>query len=214
MPSFAVIFDMDGTLLDTQRICIPAWEYAGRLQGICGAGDDIPHVCGMNPAGWMGYLRRKYPTLDAERFRVDSRAYIAEHLTVRYKKGAPPLLDFLKENAIPLALASGSSRASVTHHIEAVHAEAYFSAFVYGDEPILGKPAPDIFLAAAERLHLPPERCFVFEDSENGIRAAFAAGMKPIGIPDVAPFSPDTKELLYAELKSLDEAIPLLEALL
>ena len=74
-----------------------------------------------------------------------------------------------------------------------------------------GKPAPDIFLLAAEKLGVAPESCFVFEDSANGIRAGHSAGMKCIGVPDIVPFSDDIKKLMLAELGSLSEAIELLK---
>ncbi|MEG0378318.1 MAG: HAD family hydrolase, partial [Eubacterium sp.] len=83
----------------------------------------------------------------------------------------------------------------------------YFKYIVSGDEVKNGKPAPDIFLKAAELMGVAPECCMVFEDSENGIQAASRAGMKPVMIPDKVQPSPETKALLYAELKSLDEGI-------
>ena len=204
---FSVIFDMDGTLLDTQSICIPAWEYAGNMQKIPGVGSDIVNVCGMNETGWTKYLKEKYPTMDIPLFSKTMRNYIIENLTVRYKKGAPELIDFLKNNGIRLALASGSSRASIDHHLKEVGAEEVFDVIVGGKEVANGKPHPDIFLLTAQKLGANPKDCYVFEDSGNGIRAAHAAGMKPIGIPDTAPFTEDEKKLMFAELKSLDEAM-------
>ena len=59
---YSVIFDMDGTLLDTQKICVPAWEYGGKLQGIRGVGDHIYNVCGMNETGWTAHLKTNFPT--------------------------------------------------------------------------------------------------------------------------------------------------------
>ena len=85
---FSVIFDMDGTLLDTQSICVPAWEYAGRMQGITGVGDAIADVCGMNEIGWTAYLEQNYGNMDIELFKKTMRDYMIENGKVVYKKGA------------------------------------------------------------------------------------------------------------------------------
>ena len=204
---FSVIFDMDGTLLDTQRICIPAWEYAGLLQGYKGVGDHIVNVCGMNKNGSNAYLKQNFPDMDIEKFRTAERQYIDENMIVTFKKGAEKLISFLKQNNVKIGLASGTSRPSVMHHLNEVDAVDYFDAIVCGTEVENGKPAPDVFLKTAELMGVKPENCFVFEDSANGIRAGAKAGMKCIGIADIVPFSEDIKALMFKELLSLDEAI-------
>ena len=204
---FSVIFDMDGTPLDTQRICIPAWDYAGKLQGFEGVGESVTKVCGMNEAGWTRYLEEHFSGIDTNFFKREMRDYIIRNGVVKFKDGAEELLKFLKEKGIKIAIASGSSRESINHHLKAVSAEGYFDAIVGGRDIENGKPAPDIFLKAAELLGAKPQNCFVFEDSANGIRAGYAAGMKCIGVPDIAPFSEETKKLMFAELKTLSEAI-------
>lgn len=204
---FSVIFDMDGTLLDTQRIGISAWEYAGRNQGVSGMGAHLPNVCGMNKAGWSEYIRNNFPTIDVDRFNSEFRTYIVENIEVKYKSGAVELLEFLKKNNVKIGLASGSSEESVMHHLKEVDALKYFDALVPGTSVEKGKPEPDIFLFAAEKMGVSPESCFVFEDSANGIISAYRAGMKCIGVPDIAPFSQEIKNLMFAELKTLDEAI-------
>ena len=211
---FSLIFDMDGTLLDTQSICVPAWEYAGREQGISGIGDHIQYVCGMNEAGWTAYLKQNFGELDFELFTKTMRKYIIDNGKVTYKKGAEKLISFLKENGVMLALASGSSHKSIEHHLREVNATDVFNVVVGGKDVENGKPAPDIFLLVAEKLGVDPKDCFVIEDSENGIRAGYAAGMRCIGVPDIAPFSEEVKALMTAHLSSLDEAIELFEKIL
>lgn len=208
---FSVIFDMDGTLLDTQSICIPAWEYAGRKQGITGMGNDIRFVCGMNEFGWTNFIVEKYPILDIDLFKNEMRQYIIENLVVKFKKGGREILEFLKKNNVKIAVASGSSRGSVEHHFNEVGAMHFFDALVCGKEVENGKPAPDIFLKAAELLGEKPENCFVFEDSENGIKAGVSAGMKCIGIADVAEFSQEVKNMMFACLDDFLQAIPIFE---
>ncbi len=211
---FSVIFDMDGTLLDTQRIAITAWEVAGKNQGISGMGADIPHVCGMNKEGWSKYIAEKYEDLDVERFNEEAREYTLKNVKVRFKKGAPELMAFLEENNIKMAIASGTSREGIARNLKAVGAEDRFSVAVGGADVPNCKPAPDIFLLACEKLGEKPEDCIIFEDSPNGIRAAVAAGARCIGIPDVAPFSDEVKSLLFAECESMLDAIEILKEMI
>lgn len=206
---FSVIFDMDGTLLDTQRIYIPAWEYAGNKQGIANMGKHICNVCGMNETGWTSYLKDNFPELDIASFKNDVIHYISENGTVCFKKGAEELLDFLKDNGIKTAIASGSSTASIMHHLEELDALGYFDAIAGGTDVENSKPAPDVFLKAASLLDANPEECFVLEDSANGILAGSAAGMKCIGIPDIVQFQDELKKLMFAEVTDLSETIPI-----
>ncbi len=200
---------MDGTLLDTQAICIPAWEYAGRLQGIDGVGQSIYNVCGMNETGWTAYLKENYSQLDTVEFKKQVRSYIEKNGRVKFKSGAKELLDYLKGRCIKIGLASGSSRKSVNHHLTEVAVLDYFDATVAGHDVINGKPAPDIFLKTAELMGVKPQSCFVFEDSANGIRAGHSAGMKCIGVPDIIPFDSETKKLMFKEIENLKQAINL-----
>lgn len=202
-----VIFDMDGTLLDTQRICIPAWEYAGRQQGIIGMGDHIVNVCGMNHYGSDNYIVTNFPSVDLEKFREDSRNYIIENLVVRFKEGAGELLELLRSKKIKIGLATGTSRPSTMHHLKEVGIEDYFDAIVCGTEVENGKPAPDIFLRTAQIMGVEPRDCYVFEDSANGIKAGFLAGMKCVGIADIVPFTQEVKSLMYREYSSMKQAI-------
>ena len=204
---FSVIFDMDGTLLDTQRICVDAWEFAGRAQGVEGLGEHVSVVCGMNEAGWLGYVADNFKSIDPAEFKAVTRRYIMENGKVEFMPGAVELLDFLEENGIKFAIASGSSRESIIHHLTELGVLDKFPVFVGGRDVVNGKPAPDIFLMTAEKMGVKPEDCFVFEDSANGIRAGYKAGMKCIGIEDMTPFSDDVKELMFAQLDCLSDAI-------
>ncbi|MBQ7935828.1 MAG: HAD-IA family hydrolase [Clostridia bacterium] len=207
---FSVIFDMDGTLLATQQIYVPAWDIMGARQGVENLGRRLPEVCGMNEQGWCGFLKEQYPEMDVERFKNEVYAYVAEHQTLTFKKGALELLDFLKAHHIKMAVASGSNTDMVRAHMEELGALDYFETVVGGEQVQRGKPAPDIYLQAAKALGADPADCFAVEDSGNGIRSAHAAGMKCIGVPDLAAFNEEIKALLFAELTSLEEGIQLL----
>jgi HAD superfamily hydrolase (TIGR01509 family) len=205
------LFDMDGTLFDTQKPFIKAWNVCGEYQGFENMGKHIPEVCGMNEAGNIAYLNTHFPKLDYAKFRQDVRDYMLKNVSIHYKKGAKELLDYLKSRNIKIGLASGSTRGSIDHHLKAVGAENYFDVILGSEDIERGKPAPDIFLKAANLMGVKPEDCFVFEDSENGIKAGFNAGMKCIGVEDIVPFDTETKNLMYCELDDLSQAIEMFE---
>ncbi len=211
---FSVIFDMDGTLTDTQTVCVRAWDYAGGLQGFKNAGESIKHVLGMNKEGWEAYLAAHYEGIDLLAFDTAMREYIINSGTPALKKGAKEIVEFLKQNGIKMAVASGSATDEIEWKLGETGIIDYFDAFAGGEEVEHCKPAPDVFLLAAERLGANPEECFVFEDSSLGIKAGHTAGMKCIGVADVAPFTDEARGLMYKELNSLDEAIPILKEFL
>ncbi len=202
---------MDGTLLDTQRIFVYAWDYAGEKQGYKNFGRYIPDVCGMNETGVRAFINERQPEIDVDKFRADVRQYMHDNLVVRFKDGAKELLDYLKARGVKIALATGTSRPSVEHHLKEVGILEIFDAIVCGTEVQNGKPAPDIFLKTAELMGVKPADCFVFEDSENGINAAYAAGMKCIGIEDIAPFGEEVKKRMDYQLDNLAQAIEIFE---
>ncbi len=211
---FSVIFDMDGTLLDTQRIFIDAWNCAGDMQGIKNLGAHIPNVCGMGEPAWTAYLVENFKSLDILKFKTDAHAYIVDHLEVKFKKGAKELLEFLKQNGIKTAIASGSATPVVKHHLGVVGANDYFLSVLGGETVTNGKPAPDIFLLAAEKIGANPKDCFVIEDSENGIVAGYRAGMNCIGVPDIVQFKDEIKDKCYAYVDSLLDVIDIFKNLI
>ena len=208
---FSVIFDMDGTLTDTQSVCVRAWDYAGELQGFKNAGESIRHVLGMNKDGWEAYLAAHYEGIDLLAFDKAMRQYIIDSGVPDLKKGAVELLEFLKQNGVRMAVASGSAMYEIEWKLSETGIIDYFIAFAGGDEVERCKPAPDVFLLAAKRLGVKPEECIVFEDASFGIMAGSAAGMKCFGVADVAPFTEDAEALMFKKLNSLDEAIPILK---
>ena len=208
---YSVIFDMDGTLIDTQKIYIEAWELAGRNQGIEGLGGLIKYVCGLKHEDSLAYAKNLYPKLDTDRFFADYFPYAQANKRVELLPGVTELLDFLYARGVKMAIASSSPLHEIKENVEKLGLAKYFCAFVSGYDVKNGKPAPDVFLAAAEKLDTPPDNCYVFEDSPNGVRAAYNAGMKCFGVPDVALFTDEVCALAYKVINSIDQAIDVLK---
>jgi len=205
----AIIFDMDGLIFDTERISIPAWQKAGRQFGYEIAEPHIIQTIGFNLQGTEGVLKGHYGSdFPFQAIRALKVLFIKEG----FVKNAPPLkagirelLEWLGEINFPVGLGTSSERVRVLEYLDSAKISPYFNVVVCGDEVKNGKPAPDIFLAVAGKLGIPPPECVVLEDSENGIRAAAAAKMIPILVPDIREVPEEAKKLVRREFLSLLE---------
>lgn len=182
------IFDQDGLLFDTEVIFERSWRQAGAEMGFA-VGEALTHAaCGCGKRELAAAISPHIPS------GVDVDAYIARALTLSAetqmrlvpacKPGVREILAYCRDHGIKTAIASSSMRHLVDHNLSSTQLEGCFDAIVTGGDVANGKPAPDIFLLAAERLGLRPTDCVVFEDAFSGIRAAHAAGCRPVLIPD------------------------------
>ena len=211
----AVVFDMDGLMFDTERLCALAWDEAGRRLGIGPAGYMNRKTLGLTlPMARKVWRETFGEQVDFEELDRLTRAffdrYYAEH-GVPVKPGLYALLDFLKQRGYQTAVASSTQEAEVKRCLKSAKVTAYFDAVIGGDRLRASKPAPDIYLMACAELGERPEDCMALEDSRNGILSASRAGLKAVMIPD--QWQPDvaTNALLYAQCGRLDEVIALLE---
>jgi beta-phosphoglucomutase-like phosphatase (HAD superfamily) len=185
----AVIFDMDGLMLDTERLAPRAWvEAAASLNVEFDMALTQPMI-GRNfrdcQAIVTGHYGPDYPTAALmQAWHVAYDAIVAREGII-VKAGLWELLDWLDGQGIPKAVATSTRRDRAQAKLAQTALLPRFATLVGGDEVANGKPAPDIFLEAAVRLREPAADCFVLEDSEPGIRAALAAGMTPIMVPDL-----------------------------
>ena len=210
----AVIFDVDGTLLNTERIYMRAWQEAGKK-----AGYDIPYEVLLKTRAISRKIAdRIFKDAMGEDFNYmdlhADRVVIAEKLIAETKDilmpGVLDTLHWLKERGIAMAVASSTVLEKTVAHLEHAGLLHYFDAVVGGDMVENGKPAPDIFLKAAQMLGVTAEDCAVIEDSPAGIQAAWAAKMMPVLIPDCVPENPETKAMSSVVLQSMEQLIPFL----
>lgn len=183
----AVLFDMDGVILDSEWPSMEAWKIIGHQRGLANIEQVMEECTGVNEAYTAAAMKRHYgESFDYLDFR---RAVLRERLricgdVVPAKKGAREVLTWLRETGIPRALASSTRRELVEKELSDVGLLDFFDVLITGDMVAASKPAPDIFLTAARAVGREPRSCFVVEDSPNGIRAASAAGTHPILVPD------------------------------
>ena len=211
----AVIFDVDGTLLNTERIYMRAWQEAGKK-----AGYDIPYEVLLKTRAISRKIAdRIFKDAMGEDFDYmdlyADRVVIAEKLIAQTNDllmpGVLETLNWLKEQGIATAVASSTVLEKTVSHLEHAGLLHYFDAVVGGDMIENGKPAPDIFLKAAQMLGVAAEDCAVIEDSPAGIQAAWSAKMISVLIPDCVPENPETKAMSSVVLHSMEDLIPFLK---
>ena len=211
----AVIFDMDGLMFDSEPVSVEAWIAAGKKMGVNITKEMVMAVFGHNRADLSKYWKELFgEDFDAEKAaeirEAEMQTYAREH-GIPMKKGLRNLLKYLDRKDYLFTIASSSSKALIHINTAMSGIADYFDMTVSGDEVIHGKPAPDIYLKAAQKLQVKPEECLVLEDSPAGIAAAKAAGMKAIMIPDM--IKPTDLEKQSAEIiaESLEDVVDWLE---
>lgn len=210
----AAIFDMDGLLIDSERAIMHAWIEAASRQGVQLTASNYQQIIGKSMAEGDPILRA---LLGGEQAFLSARQWVNERLAVGpveeifpIKLGAREVLTRLNQAGIPCAVASSSSREEIECRLSAVGVLSFFQAVAGGDEVTRGKPDPAVYQLATRRLGVDTGRCIAFEDSENGARAALAAGLKLVLVPDVKPPSPTLQQASLHQLESLHDALPLL----
>lgn len=206
----AVVFDMDGVLFDTESVGFAAWDYACKKLGIAPASGLAYKTLGMNAAAVDGILKEYYgENFELEAFHRLCREYTYTYFAengVPQKPYAHDALNALKNSGFQIALASSTGKTGVLRNLESAGITGYFEAVISGDMTERSKPAPDIYLKAAEALGVPARSCFAVEDSRNGILSAHGAGMKVIMVPDLWQGDKETDGLLFAKCENLKAA--------
>lgn len=211
----AAIFDMDGLMFDTESLARAAWREILAHQGYTLPEEVYQKLPGRPAEDTQAILRQALGAdLPAGHLTQLKRAHVRQHIDrhgLTVKAGLVELLDWLQAHSIARAVASSAGEPDVTFKLARSGLRERFGAVVTRDQVAAGKPAPDLFLAAARQLGLPAAECAVLEDSDAGIRAAHAAGMLPLMVPDLQPPSPESLALACQIFPSLHEAKVFLE---
>jgi len=202
----AVVFDMDGILFDTERLCMEVWKEFADEMGIENIEKALVGCIGLNRTDTRIFLENFY----GKDFPYDElRQTTSERMAKRMEKEIPmlpgvrELLDYLTERKVPIGLASSSRSEVIKSHITRAGLTDYFQVVVGGDMIEHSKPLPDIYLIACEKLGVAPGDAYAIEDSPNGIRSAYSAGMKAIMVPDLIEPTEEMEEKATVILPSL-----------
>jgi HAD superfamily hydrolase (TIGR01509 family) len=216
-PVEAVLFDMDGLLIDTEAVYVEAYMAAGRTMAV-----DIPlalcHATSCIPGHERQAMIQAHfgSGFEADSFQACFREHASRLLAARIpvKPGAADLLAWLSERGLPLAVATSARRPTVQRHLGRAGLLDHFTAVVTRDDVARSKPHPDVYLEAARRLGVPPEHCIALEDSNTGLTAAHAAGTMAIMVPDILPPTDEVRAKCVHVASDLMAVLGLLRAAL
>ena len=210
----AVLLDMDGTLLDTEKVYLESLVSA---LASFGYNDGVVTLChamvGIPALECEAMLRARYgedfplPQL-RQAFNARRDEILASGLPL--KNGAMELLDALRETLLPLAIVTSSSRRTADEHLTLAGIRTRFETIVTRDDVVRGKPSPDLYLLAASRFGVNPEFCLAIEDSNPGVAAAHAAGAITLMVPDIVPPTEESRARCAAVLPDLGAVLTML----
>lgn len=208
-PFEGVVFDVDGVLFNTERLMHQIWHEVGAEMGWPQPGQDYLEFVGNGRSVIFEKMLTFYgPDFPKEEFLTTCSQTLqdrVEQFGVPLKPGVQEILDFLKQQNIPIAIATSTAMRRTGKRMELTGLAPYFSAMITGDQVTHGKPDPEIYLLACKALGTDPSRTLAVEDSRNGILSATAAGMPTVMIPDMIPPTPELEVLLWNRFDSLPD---------
>ncbi|MEZ7741080.1 HAD family phosphatase [Gemella sanguinis] len=212
----AVLFDMDGLMVDTESLSTEAFINSAKAQGYNMTKEETLKVLGFTKANiyqfWIDYFQGT--NVDGKKLVDDHYEYIENVLYTVGPEKMPyveELLKYLRENNYKIAVASSSDTADIKNNLEKTKLEKYIDEIASGAEVENGKPAPDVFLLAAERLDVDPKDCLILEDSKAGVKAGKASGAMVFMVPDMFTVDKECEDTADRILTNLGEVIEILE---
>lgn len=184
----AVLFDLDGTLVDTESVAIRTGLLAFAEMGLPAEDAFLHGLIGKDSPTASRLILQTFPDIEIDRLNAAWAAGFQAEIT-RDLPLKPQVHDLLGAITLPMALVTSSRRAEAHNKLSRVDLSRYFTHMVVLEDVAQAKPAPDPFLLAARLLQVDPSRCLVFEDSETGSEAAFRAGCVVVQVPDIVPSS-------------------------
>lgn len=212
-----IIFDMDGVLIDSERQSNEGWLWAAGQLGV-----DMPMWLIDSFKGapaelcckfFDDYYKGVIDYWEAKELRTQHVYKIRETEGIPVKKGVKDIFEYIRNNGLKCAVATSTRRESAEKTLHEIEVWDYLDAVVYGDEVEHGKPEPDIFLRAAKAIGISPSEAVVVEDSINGIKAGYAAGMRVVHIPDTIAIDDDIRKLTYMVCDDLNGLIDVVESI-
>lgn len=208
------IFDMDGTLIDTEPLYEKAWVDIGEKWGLDGMAEKYPLIVGRSIESICSMMKEWFgEDFDASGFFAERMQCFVGFIEkeIPLKDGCIELLEFLKRQGIPMAIATSTPMYITSSNMQKTGIGKYMDAVVTAEAVKNGKPEPDIFLEAARRIGADPLYTVVCEDSINGIRGAHRAAMKPIMVVDRLAPTDETEKLCFATCDSLFDVMELIK---
>ena len=212
----AILFDMDGLMIDTESLSTEAFINSAKAQGYNMTKEETLKVLGFTKASiyqfWIDYFQGT--NVDGKKLVDDHYEYIENVLYTVGPEKMPyveELLKYLRENNYKIAVASSSDTADIKNNLEKTKLEKYIDEIASGAEVENGKPAPDVFLLAAERLGVDAKDCLILEDSKAGIKAGKASGARVFMVPDMFTVDKECEDTADRILTNLGEVIEILE---